>query len=302
MLSVKYISNFLDNNQIKINDNSYCKLKDFEFKDEFKNMIDEKKNSEKIKKNNSYKDLEDYFENYFEKNSFGLNKFILKNRNNVYTFFSCILGIGDENYYLLDESEKIKSIKYLIKTMDDDLLLKNYYKEFRYDKNKNFNKEKIMSALKDSFQMKIQENFDLVRKYAVDYLGINVYIFEIKDNKIINKYVINSNKYTEEKNNYLPSYFIIKENDIYIPIMVKDKEGINYILKEDNYIINKRLEEFEEIKINCNVMDINYIKKMKIDELRIYCTENNIYIYKVSEKTGKDIRKTKDELLSEFMK
>tara|TARA_B100001093_G_C26634912_1_gene930522 strand:+ start:504 stop:638 length:135 start_codon:yes stop_codon:yes gene_type:complete len=41
---------------------------------------------------------------------------------------------------------------------------------------------------------------------------------------------------------------------------------------------------------------------MKIDELREYCINKNINIYKISEKTKKEIRKTKDELMNDLEK
>lgn len=342
MLSVNYIATFLDKEQKKINDNSYCELKKFEYKDEYDEFI-QKKINEKIKNNTefdtsddisddtsddktvdlkdnnenntitgSYNNLEDCFDKYFEKHLFGINKDIDKNRNNVFTFFSSIFGIGDENYYLLDQSEKIECIKMLIKKMDDELFVENYYNEFKYDKNKFFNKEKIMKSLKDSFRMRIDENFDLVKKYISDYLGINIVIFELQDNKIIDKYIISSNKYTDEHNIYLPYYFIIKENDVYIPIMINENKSINYIGPSDSinidssdsvksnkkYKITDMLVNFNSFTINHNIKNVvNDLKKMKIIELREYCIENNINIYKTSEKTGKEIKKTKDDLI-----
>jgi len=302
MLSVNYIANFLEKDQKEINENSYCSLKKFEYNNEFNELIKNKINEENKKKSESYINLYNCFEKYFEEKSFGINKDKSKNKNNVYTFFSSIFGIGDESYYLMNDQEKIICIKNLIKKLDDELFIKNYYKEFRYDKNKYFNKEKIMQSLKDSFKLKIDENFDLVKKYIVDYLGINIVMFELKNEKIIDKYIISSNKYTEEHNKYLPYYFIIRENDEYIPIMMKDKENINYIEYGDKYKIIDSLNDFDEIKISVsNSKNINDYKKMKVDELREYCINNDINIHKISEKTGKEIKKTKDELLSEIM-
>ena len=302
MLSVNYIANFLEKDQKEINDNSYSSLKKFEYNDEFNDLIKNKINEENKKKSESYINLHNCFEKYFEETLFGINKEKSKNKNNVYTFFSSIFGIGNESYYLMNEIEKVRTIKNLIKKMDDDLFVKDYYKEFRYDKNKYFNKEKIMQSLKDSFRLKIDENFDLVRKYVADYLGINIVIFELKNEKIIDNYIISSNKYTEEHNKYLPYYFIIRENDEYIPIMMKEKDNINYIEYEDKHKVIGFLSDFGEIKITVsNSKNINDYKKMKVDELRIYCTNNNINIHKISEKTGKEIKKTKDELVSEIM-
>jgi hypothetical protein len=303
MLSVNYIATFLDKEQKNVKEDSYCSLKKFEYNNEYNELIKNKIQSENKKKADSYINLHSCFDKFFEEKSFGINKDKSKNRNNIYTFFSSIFGIGDESYYLMNDQEQIVCIKNLIKKMDDELFVKNFYKEFNYDKNKYFNKEKIMKSLKDSFRLNIDENFDLVKKYVADYLGINIVFFEIKNEIIIDKYIISSNKYTEEHNKYLPYYFIIKEEDTYIPIMMKEKENSNYITFDEIYNISEMLPEFEEIKIRVsNSKNINDYKKMKVDELREYCINNNINIHKISEKTGKEIKKTKDELINEIVK
>lgn len=302
MLSVNYIANFLEKDQKKVKEESYCSLKKFEYNDEYEELIKNKIDNVNKKKSDSYINLYSCFETFFEEKSFGINKEKSKNRNNIYTFFSSIFGIGDESYYLMNDEERIVCIKNLIKKLDDDLFVKNLYKEFKYDKNKYFNKEKIMQSLKDSFKMRIDENFDLVKKYVADYLGINIVFFEIKNEKIIDKYIISSNKYTDDHNKYLPYYFIIKEDDEYIPIMMKEKENINYIEYGEKYKIIDLLNDFSQIKISVsNSKNINDYKKMKVDELRIYCNNNNINIHKISEKTGKEIKKTKDELLNDII-
>ena len=303
MLSVNYIATFLDKEQKNVKEDSYCSLKKFEYNNEYNELIKNKIQSENKKKADSYINLYSCFDKFFEEKSFGINKDKSKNRNNIYTFFSAIFGIGNESYYLMNDQEQIVCIKNLIKKMDDELFVRNLYKEFNYDKNKYFNKEKIMKSLKDSFRLNIDENFDLVKKYIADYLGINIVFFEIKNENIVDKYIISSNKYTEEHNKYLPYYFIIKEEDTYIPIMMKEKENTNYITFDEIYNISEMLPEFEEFKIRVsNSKNINDYKKMKVDELREYCINNNINIHKISEKTGKEIKKTKDELINEIVK
>ena len=303
MLSVNYISSYLDKNQKNIDNKEYI-LKDFEINNEKKDFIKDKINILKNEEKKAYNDLYDCFDTFFEKEFFGLNKEVNKNKKKIFTFFSCIFGIGDENYYLFKDDEKIKCIKNLIHRMDNDIFSKNYYNIFRYDKNKYFSKEKISTILKESFNLRVNENFNILIKYLVFYLNINLIIFEVKNQKILNKYKIFSNKLTEEENKYLPYYFIIKEDDNFIPIMIKNKFYKNYIEYTDNYkIINKLSEinnnEFDNIENNKN--DTKNFKKMKIEELRNYCIENNINIYKTSEKTGKQINKLKDELLKEII-
>ena len=300
MLSVNYISNFLEKNQKKVNNNSY-NLKKFEYKNEYEEFIQNKLSTIKDDSKNSYVDIYECLNEYFENELFGFNKNKSKNNNNIYTFFSSIFGIGDENFYLFNEEEKIKCIKNLIHKMDKDIFVKNYYNEFKYDKNKYFNKEKLLISLKESFKFKIDENFNLIKKYTADYLGINIIIFELKNKEIINKYIINSNKYTDDYNKYLPHYFLCEENNEFIPVMIKNKDCINYVTFEDKYKIWDKFELFNKFILNMNNSEkyLNF-KKMKIDELREYCINNNIDIFKVSEKTGKDIKKTKDELLNEI--
>lgn len=315
MLSVNYIANYLDKNQINIDNEKYI-LNNFEINCEKKDTIDKKIRIFNEEKKESYNDLYDCFNIYFEKDMFGMNKIINKNKNKIYTFFSSIFGIGDENYYLMKEDEKIKTIKNLIHKLDNDIFSMNYYNIFRYDKNKYFSKEKISNVLKEAFNLRVNENFNLIIKYLVDYLGINIIIFELKNKEIINNYKINSNKYTENYNKYLPNYFIMVEDDEFKPIMIKDKICKNYIEFEDNYKIIDKIENIKNYMSIENTPTIKpttvstivnpnnkiNLKKMKIDELRNYCVDNSIDIHKTSEKTGKQIKKTKDELLSELDK
>jgi hypothetical protein len=316
MLSVNYIANYLTKEQKEVSNDKYI-LKNFEVNNENENIVKNKIKLHNDEKKNFYINLYDCFEPFFEKDLFGLNsnnetitntitstkKSI--NKNYIFTFFSSIFGIGDENYYLFSEDEKILAIKNLIHQLDKDILSKNYYKEFNYDKNKFFSKEKILTALKDAFHLRVNENFYILIKYVVDYLGINLVLFELKNKEIINHFKIISTKYTNSYNKYLPHYFVIREDDEFKPIMIKNKLYKNYVTMEDNY---KIVEQLDTIKISkmcitnntTNNEELAKIKKMKIDELREYCISKNINILKKSEKTNKEIKKTKDELLNEL--
>ena len=87
--------------------------------------------------------------------------------------------------------------------------------------------------------------------------------------------------------------------------MIKNNLYKNYVTVEDNY---KIVEQLDTIKISkmcisnntTNNEELAKIKKMKVDELREYCINKDINIYKISEKTKKEIKKTKDELLNEL--
>ena len=303
MLSVNYIANFLTKEQVNINNEKYL-LNSFEINELNNKIVKEKVQLHNNEKKNSYIDLYDSFSDFFERDLFGLNKEINSNKNYIFTFFSSIFGIGDENYYLFSEEEKKIIIKKFIHKLDNDILKKNYYNEFNYNKNKYFNKEKIITTLKEAFNFKVNENFYILMKYVVDYLGIHLIIFEVQNQEIVNKFKFISNKYSDTYNKYLPHYFIIRENDEFKPIMIKNKTFINYImLEEDSYKINELLDKIplNKICIQTENKELSELKKMKIDDLRNYCTENDINIYKKSEKTNKDIKKTKEELLNEFL-
>lgn len=300
MLSVSYIANYLEKDQKNIENQKYI-LKDFEVSETKKDYIQDKINNFKEDQKESYLDLYNCFESYLDVDCFGLNKNSNKNKNKIFTFFSAIFGIGDENFYLFNEEEKRTCIKNLIHKMDNDIFSKNLYNKLEYDKNKYISKEKISNVLKSSFNFKYDDYFDIVLKYTADYLGINLIFFEIKDKKIESSYIIHSNKFTNKKNEHLPNYLIIKENDEYLPIMIKEKLCKNYLEYEDSDKIRSDFFKIKKMYINVNNSEEEKnLKKMKIDELREYCINNDINIYKTSEKTGKQIKKTKDELLSEI--
>ena len=84
--------------------------------------------------------------------------------------------------------------------------------------------------------------------------------------------------------------------------MIKNKSYKNYVEYNENYKIINKLNEIDnkDFSIIENKNETKNIKKMKIEELRNYCIENDINIYKTSEKTGKQIKKTKEELYKEL--
>ena len=308
MLSVNYISNFLNNKQCKIHDKP---LNTFESKNIFKE--DEiKTNSDIIDDRSNKFDKLPYDLKYFFKddlNNFSVNK-KLESKNEIYCFFNCLMTIGDSNFIFYNYNEKKNIIKELIKKMNDDLFLNDLYFKFNYTKNKYFNKEKLLKTLIDGYHLKVDENINLLKKYASDYLGINVFIIQCIDDlfdKNYKEYYI-SNKYGYEYNNKLSHYLILKEKDCYYPILKNNTSLENYLDYEQ---IKKYFNEFESFYkinneiaqiINNNKNDISNMKKMKIDELRNECKKYNIDTTKLSEKTNKPINKLKNELVEELLK
>jgi len=300
MLSVNYISSFLEKNQEKIKNYKFLHLLDIE-KNENIEFNEKEDLNEKCVKNN-YNNIDISLEKYFNKGNFGLLKINDKNNNYIFSLFSSLLGIGKEDFYLLDNNDKINIIKNFIKKMDDSLFLENNYKKFGYDKNRFFNKEKISTVLKEAYQFRVNENFYLLVQYSCDFLGINLFLFDIKNNEIDDKKLFKSNKYkieNEEFNKYLPNYCLIKKDDIFSPILINNDENINYIVydnhKDEN--IFKLISEFNCSLLNKQKEKKQSYKNMKIDELRSIVLKNGFSIHKISTITQKEIKRTKQELI-----
>ena len=314
MLSVKYISNYLNKNeyediQKKIDNDVYMRLQQFEKKKDILLPIGEVNvKEEKISLNKDYESLPESFQPYFD-DKYCLFKIKNKNKSNIFTFFSSLFIIGDEEYILFNQEDKINCIKSFIKKMDDALFIENHYENFGYHKNKYFNKEKILNVLKEGFQFRVNEYFGLLIQHVANYLGIHIYIFELRNNKIEDYLLYRSNKYQfkeeEEKdkiNYYLPSYFIMKEDNMYYPIVKKSENKINFLgydeLKEQS--IFEKLKKFNIQLYSIQKKNTHQFDKMKLSELVELALKENISITKISEKTGKEIKKKKDELIEEL--
>ena len=338
MLSVNYISEFLNKEQKDIQEDVFLKLKVFEKKEninlndvlkknkeEVNTSVCEETNKKSINNGNSsnkddtltystkknYISLYDSFDNYLDHNYGFLKTTSCKSNNNIFTFFSSLFMIGNEEYQLFDYQEKLSLVKKCIKKIDDELFLENHYEKYEYNKNKYFNKEKILNVLKEAFQLRTDDYFNLMIQHIANYLGVNIFIFEIKNRDIVSKLVYKSNKYKiknhcdvsqNEFNKYLPHFILIKEDDMYQPIVKINNSSNNYLTYEDDYNqkIFKRLHEFEcnlnSLKKSCTIQ----FHKLKVDELRDYALKEKISITKLSEKTNKEIKKKKDELIEDL--
>jgi hypothetical protein len=278
MLSINYIQNYLTDEQVKINNLYYNKLNFFEKKkidniinnDSIINNLNENKNiiqSTNESKNNTIK-LENYCENLY--NSFDIlfntniadyyyNNRLFRNKSSIFTFLNSVFNIGDDFFNIFDEKTRENIIKKFVKKIDNDLFEQNLYNKFNYSKNRKFNKSDIQNVLKHSFQFKNIQKFELIKQYIADYLGINIYILHVNSNVIDFK---ESEYYLSEKfknNNdyikFLPSFLIMRENEIYKPILNKNNSIFTY--SNNNKIIDK-LWELLDINVNVNVnIDVN---------------------------------------------
>ena len=219
----------------------------------------EKLNPSKLDKYNlSLPPSFDILFNKSTKNFYYDNK-IYKNKSNIFTFIHSLLLIENDLFNLNNENEKEKIIKELIKKIDFDIFDKDLYNKFDYVKNRKFNKADIQAVLKDSYQFRYNNKFNLLKEYIADYFGINIYIFNI-ENSII--HYEKSEKYLPKRfgnnyNKYLPSICLIYENELYKPIIIKNNNIKSSILlySSDNEIIDsiwkyfKINKEYDEIKL-----------------------------------------------------
>jgi hypothetical protein len=207
MMNINYIYNFLDDKQIPINKAFYLKINNFERNNNYL----ENKDMKKYKVDKFQINLPISFDILFNKtiNNFYYDNKLYKNKSQIFTFFNSILTIGHEYFSIYNEIEKENIIKILIKNMDDELFEKNLYHKFNYSKNKNFNKSNIQEVLKNSYQFKDSDKFNLLKEYLVDYLGINIYVFNVVNGFIdFDKSEYYLSKYFGNNiNKYLTNYF-----------------------------------------------------------------------------------------------
>ena len=374
MLSVNYISTFLSNKQDAIEKKYYNSINHFELNENFiKKKYDKTENNSSndtfehnnsnnnnnsnnsnntINKNNEksetniikkYEPIYDALNYFFDTDSniFSIYK-KLENNNELYTFMNSIFSIGDEIFILNNFQNKKNIMKSLIKKMDDELLKDDLYFLYNYDKNRKFNKEKIMTVLKELYKFSVdRETIHLFKQYLSDYLGINIFVIGLINNNIDydNKEFYLTHKYGLTYNKYAQTFILITENNLYYPLIKNTNNNFNglnyeeiekyldkflkfYDIKLEEDIVNKMEEINVNININNTQLDIeninnndkinnnkktninieNELKKLKLEELRIKATEKKISIQKISDKTSKMINKTKGELIEELLK
>ena len=329
MISVNYIAKFLDNKQTKIDDVFYNNLKDFERNNNIETHNESTIQTNNLKTNKFYLNLDNSLEILFNKkiNNFYYDNKIYKNKSVVFTLLNSIFIVLDDFFNIHDESEKENIMKTFLKNMDEDLFKKDLYTKYGYNKNKKFNKANIQEILKNVYHFKSYDYFDLFKEYLCDYLSINIFILRInndifdieKSEYYLTKY------YNNQFNKYLPTLIILNNDGLHKPIIYNDVKTQDSIIKYSNEedIINnlfvyfklnelieiqkKELEseietktETEDITIE-KKYNIGTIKNLKIEELQKLCEINNISIFKKSEKTGKDIKKLKIELINDLL-
>jgi hypothetical protein len=246
-----------------------------------------------------------------------------KNKTSIFTFINSLFMIIYPQYILYTDSEKESNIKSFLKKISDELFKKELYQKFGYNINRRMNKSNLQEILAKSFTFKYDEGlFPLLQQYIVDYFGINVFVLCLVNNNIdfINSYYILSSYYKIKTNPLLPTFILVKDNDIFKPLMDNNdsnddhnNDTLCFLYSKNKDIIESlwkyfKLDEIEilieELKDDkngseetFNNLDLSKLKKLKVDELKEICIKYEISLTKISDKTSKMINKTKGELI-----
>ena len=303
MLSVNYISTFLNNKQDAIEKKYYNSINHFELNENFiKKKYDKTENNSSndtfehnnsnnnnnsnnsnntINKNNEksetniikkYEPIYDALNYFFDTDSniFSIYK-KLENNNELYTFMNSIFSIGDEIFILNNFQNKKNIMKSLIKKMDDELLKDDLYFLYNYDKNRKFNKEKIMTVLKELYKFSVdRETIHLFKQYLSDYLGINIFVIGLINNNIDydNKEFYLTHKYGLSYNKYAQTFILITENNLYYPLIKNTNNNFNGLNYEEIEKYLDKFLKFYDIKLEEDVVN-------KMEEININININN---------------------------
>lgn len=323
----------LKKDSMKIIENIDLKIKESNYKEKIINNELVSNNNSNNNNNNDFnkrifiKSLPETFkiifnndiDKYYIENKISRN---YKNKTSIFTFINSLFMIIYSQYILYTDSEKESNIKSFLKKISDELFQKELYQKFGYNVNRRMNKSNLQEILAKSFTFKYDEGlFSLLQQYIVDYFGINVFVLCLTNNNIdfINSYYILASYYKIKTNPLLPTFILVKDNDIFKPLMDSNDDNIDtfcFLYSKNKNIIESlwkyfKLDEIEicieELKEDKNGMeetfnnlDLSKLKKLKVDELKEICIKYEISLTKISDKTSKMINKTKTELIDDI--
>jgi hypothetical protein len=347
MISLNSVIKFLSekNKNKKIND--YDSIPKFELKKDAMKILESIDSKEKIEKtekpekiaNNELISNNDFNKKYYTKSlpetfkiifNNDIDKYYIenktsrnyKNKTSIFTFINSLFIIIYPQYILYTDSEKESNIKSFLKKISDELFQKELYQKFGYNVNRRMNKSNLQEILAKSFTFKYDEGlFPLLQQYIVDYFGINIFVLCLVNNNIdfINSYYILSSYYKIKTNPLLPTFVLVKDNDVFKPLMDSNDNNTDvlcFLYSKNKDIIESlwkyfKLDEIEicieELKDNkdeseetFNNLDLSKLNKLKVDELKEICIKYEISLTKISDKTSKMINKTKTELIQDI--
>ena len=318
MLSVSSLADYLSSCHKKIGPDIYGKLKNFEV-----NVDVEKKIP------STYAPLPSCLTSLFGEDYYYNNE-KYRNTSTVFSFLSSLFFSRDTTFSLFPTVDKEDICKAFIRRIDDDMYSKDLYAKFSYTKNKKFTKKDIGASLKDAYQFKSNGKFHLFEQYVSDYLGINLYVFHI-ENTIVNyekSYFYLATEFGQKINRHLPNVIMLYINNQFRPIVHKNDEAYTILLASQprkGLLFESQHDIIQSIWNYFTLVDTNYygpiepktdeilevekepkyvlknLGKLKMTELSELCELENISLTKESDKTKKQIKKSKTELIDELL-
>jgi hypothetical protein len=227
---------------------------------------------------------------------------MIKDRNNerknsfIYSVLNEVLG----EFRYLDVKSKVRMIKDLMRQIAYDMEEKSLYRDNDYTRKRTLIREKFMA----------NEDIDddpVLKGIIVDYFSLTVYVFRevvgglVKRRKVERiSYIPSMWKNDDRKMEYVlknPSCFLIEKEGRYYPVFKSDMTGV---MSWESMGI----EFFEELRSGGAVaqpkQETKLLKKMTLVELQKVAIDRAVSIFKKSEKTGKDLKKSISELREEL--
>lgn len=235
---------------------------------------------------------------------------------NPESFFKSILLQSSFNYILKNNTEKYNEVMTFKREMA--INLDTNYKKHNY-KGLKFNKNNITNYLVNENSIDYQ-----LKVYTSDYLGYNIYIFDTVEKN-----------YYRYNTKYEDNVILILYNNVFLPVMKSDGNNkftnddlSKYICKMDevfdyntdngsfgipNSVLPKQEPEPEPEQVSPNEeisqeqiksdnsKSLAVLKGKSLNELQTMASSKNISIHKTG-KTGKNINKTKKELIEDLNK
>jgi hypothetical protein len=249
-----------------------------------------------------------------------------RNRNAVFTFMDSLVSIMNESFWMKNEDDKTHLLRELLKKMHAEVYIDGNYQKFYYHKTRKMKKDQLLLTLSQSIQFRIHDmdTFYMLQQYAVDYFGVNLFIFFVTGTDEIDierSKIFATRQFENHLNPLVPTLCMIWKDEVYYPIVhetdeektifqySRDKDFMEEIWKrmkihEMKEFFMEKKEEVEESKSENPVLafTMGEIQKMKLEELQNTCTGMGIPLEKISEKTGKSIKRTKTELIEQIVK
>jgi hypothetical protein len=255
----------------------------------------------------------------------------VRNSSSVFTFMNAVITGMNEIFYMKKEDEKMLLVKDLLKKMHAEVYLEGNYQKFYYHKQRAFKKETMQYTLNKALSLRVEpENFFIIQQYVCDYMGLNLFVFYVTREDYIDfeksKYFL-TKQFGGRMNPYVPTLCMILKNEVYQPI-VHEKDANETILRYSKHkdelemiwrymnIYQDMMEidrdnkmeipeetqvEGEEGNVERRLYTKQELKSMKLEDLQNVAKENGIEIEKNSEKTGRKVKKLKNELMEDII-